>query len=272
MLENNRLVAEYILENKKYYPRINKNKQDNWILALLHKNGWNRNDACDFFVNLKKKDANDNGNSAYISIFNSKWEKCYKKVRFSKYDAAEIYQDEIDLINSCDLRSSWHFMLLFAVLVDSKLNNKKEMSNVRFSDYAKLIGKRRDAVTENISYRIFKEGIKVGLFSTFSKEVFNAFADNDEDLFQNRSGIVFAWKKRKEKPVAWIISMSDIIDFQKMFFPKKVCEKCGNIFDVTPNCQRGVCKDCYKKDLIERHKKANKKWYSNISDNHIVKL
>lgn len=270
MLENNRLVAEYILENEKYYPRINKNKQDNWILAFLHKSGWSRNDACDFFVNLKKKDANDNGDSAYVSVFNSKWEKCYKKVRFSKYDAAEVYQDEIDLINSCDLRSSWHFMLLFALLVDSKLNNKKEMLNIWFSDYAKLIGKRRDLVTESVSCRIFREGIRVGLFNTFSKEIFNAFADDDEDLFQNRSGIVFNWKKRKEKPVARIISMSDIIDFQELFIAKRTCEKCGVVFEITPNCQRNICEECYKIDLAERHKRSNKKWYSRISDNHIV--
>lgn len=176
----------------------------------------------------------------------------------NKQNVATIYQEEIDRINKCDVKATWQKQLLLLILVYVKMTNNFRLSEINLGLFAKYIGKKTKDITENLSYSMTQEAIRNEIFEMIEVKEW----DDIEGCWET-SRYFNVHEFKNSEVVCEIWNGYQVKELEHLFPIIKTCENCGSEFRPSSRSQTCLCRECYQKDLLKRHKSANRKWFNN---------
>lgn len=241
-------ACQEILATRKYIEGPSENAQDNWILQYLkerlHKN---MNESYEIWKEVFESKHEEDSNG-WRGVFGQKWENL-KGVTISPVKNRKIYQREIDLINSCQLKMVWQKEILLAMVCYFKFTGKHKVSDLGLGDYAKYVGKYSCQITPNCANDLLNEALRVGLFKQNKVEQFDSICG------ENYCMSVYEFDdKRKEGDVVCfeIWNAYDVIKYDGWFDTAIKCMVCGKLFLANHQTRKNVCENCQR---IERKNK-----------------
>lgn len=252
-------AVKYMLKNKSYVPELNTNKQDAWLLYYLRKKKkYNKDKAYKIWLPIYETVNAKSFKNEYQGIFWHKWSTSAITVRFNKQDTAIIYQKEIDKINECDLKTIWQKQLLLLMLVYSKMSGNFRLSEINLGLFAKYINKPTKDITENLSYQMTNEAMRVGLLEKVDVKEW----DEIEGVWDD-SRYFNVHEFADGKVVAKIWNGYQVKELTNLFPMTKRCQNCGNQFIIGGYTKRDICDCCYNKKRKDVINKNAIKYYRN---------
>lgn len=249
-------ACQEILATRKYIEGPPENAQDNWILQYLKERlKKDMNESYEIWKEVfeSKHGKEPNG---WRGIFAQKWENL-KGVTITPVKNRKIYQREIDLINSCRLKTVWQKEILLAMVCYFKFTGKNKISDLSLGDYAKYVGKYSCQITPNIANDVLNEALRVGLFKQNKIEQFDSIYGENYYM----SVYEFEDKRKNGDVVCFEIwSAYDVMKYGGWFDTKFICPRCGKLFLVNADTKNFVCSECYKKDLTRRRNERRDIW------------
>lgn len=248
-------ACQEILATRRYIEGPPENTQDNWVLQYLkerlHKD---MNSAYEIWKDIFESKHGEDSNG-WKGVFGQKWEKL-NGVTIAPVKNHKIYQREIDLINSCQLKTIWQKEILLAMVCYFKFTGKHKISELCLSDYAKYVGKYSCQITPNCANSILNESLRIGLFKKSETVQFDQISGEDYSLF------VYEFEDHKEKDdiVCFEIwNVYDVVKYDGWFDTKLICKKCGKIFVGDCRTKKSICDDCWKAFEYDRIRMAVRK-------------
>lgn len=235
-------ACQEILATRKYIEGPSENAQDNWILQYLKERlRKNMNESYEIWKEVFKSKHGEDSNG-WRGVFAQKWENL-KGVTIAPVKNRKIYQREIDLINSCQLKTIWQKEILLAMVCYFKFTGKNQVGNIFVDELVKYSKKAPACTTPFMANDIVKESVRVGLFKKIEKEQW----DNEEGVLYKTTVYEFENKKQSDDIISFEIwNAYDVSKYSGWFDSKLVCEKCGKEFVGNCRTQRTICKDCWK--------------------------
>ena len=244
-------ACQEILATRKYIEGPSENAQDNWILQYLkerlHKN---MNESYEIWKEVFESKHGEDSNG-WRGVFAQKWENL-KGVTIVPVKNRKIYQREIDLINSCQLKTIWQKEILLAMVCYFKFTGKHKVSDLGLGDYAKYVGKYSCQITPNCANDVLNEALRVGLFKQNKVEQFDSICG------ENYCISVYEFEdKRKEGDIVSfeIWNAYDVIKYGGWFDTVMVCPICGKKIEVNSKTKKNICVDCWTKNERNKAKK-----------------
>ena len=252
-------ACQEILATRKYIEGPPENAQDNWILQYLKERLHKKmNESYEIWKEVFKSKHGEDSNG-WRGVFAQKWENL-KGVTIAPVKNRKIYQREIDLINSCQLKTIWQKEILLAMVCYFKFTGKQKISDFGLGDYAKYVGKYSCDIKPSSANDILSESLRVGLFKQNKVEQFDSICGERYCM----SIYEFEDKRKEGDTVCFEIwNAYDVIKYGGWFDTRAVCEKCGSIFYLSAKSRLNLCEECKNSGFLMRHKLSNKRWYNN---------
>lgn len=243
-------ACQEILATRKYIEGPSENAQDNWILQYLkerlHKN---MNESYEIWKEVFESKHGEDSNG-WRGVFAQKWENL-KGVTIAPVKNRKIYQREIDLINSCQLKTIWQKQVLLVAICYFKFSGKKAISDFPMGSFGKYVKDAPSYITENMAWEILQESVRVGLFKCSEKKQWDYMNGGYYELK------VYEFQDRKcaDDIVSFEIwNAYDVSKYSGWFDTTLICQKCGKRFVGNCRTKRFICKDCWERSRRESAK------------------
>mgnify|MGYP001034474039 FL=1 len=235
-------ACQEILATRKYIEGPPGNTQDNWILQYLkerlHKN---MNESYEIWKEVFESKHGEDSNG-WRGVFAQKRENL-KGVTIAPVKNRKIYQREIDLINSCQLKTVWQKEILLAMVCYFKFTGKNQVGNIFVDELVKYSKNAPACTTPFMANDIVEESVRVGLFKKIEKEQW----DNEGGVLYKTIVYEFEDKKQSDDIISFEIwNAYDVSKYSGWFDSKLVCEKCGKEFVGNCRTKRSICDKCWK--------------------------
>ena len=257
-------ICERILETGQYQTDEFKDKEDWWLVKYL-KLKYNKNSISEKELKEKIKkiweiiyltrftEEERREYQLYIDKrFNDVYNNCKNVSLSQKYNSFDIYQEELDYINSLPA-ARWIREFIFIFLGHCKTKNSfiNEYAPILvYLPYLSLKARDKDLA----SYTIYAKLNEWGLWE--EKTIVTIVDDHrhePEERIDIRFDFLFPVVKKGSNPIHFdgILDLLKRLDLITNIYR---CEKCGKSFEIKNRTQRFICEDCYKK---QRQKRKN---------------
>ncbi len=243
-------ACQEILATRKYIEGPPENTQDNWVLQYLKERlRKDMNSSYEIWKEIFESRHGEDSNG-WRSHFNRKWEN----LNDASIDAAKnhkIYFREIELINSCRLKTVWQKEALLILVYLFKFFGRKTFIDLRIDDCLKYIKDAPAVATPAMTGEALDEAVRVGLFNRVQKEQW----DDREGEYYSVTVYEFIDHRQKDDIVCFEFwNAYDVSKYSGWFDSKLICEKCGKEFVGRCKIKRFVCDDCWKQLRREKAK------------------
>ena len=249
-------ACQEILATRKYIEGPPENTQDNWVLQYLkerlHKD---MNSAYEIWKEIFESNC-EWEMGEYSGDFNTKWENL-KDVNINPVKNHKIYFREIELINSCQLKTIWQKEALLVLVLLFKFSGRKTLGNLEIGSCLKYIKDAPKESTPIMSGETMDEALRVGLFCRKDKQQW----DSNEGNYSSCQVYEFEDRKQKNDIVCFEIwNAYDVSKYSGWFDTNIICQKCGKKFVSNCKTKRLICDNCWREKERERKRIVQRKW------------
>lgn len=231
-----------ILETGKYQLEGSKGKEDVWLIRYLKTEGYSGyEDIYTIWCRIAPQKYPDLNDEEMRRLFKKLWDRANKRKKDYGIFEFEIFQEEIDEINTVRM-VPWYKEYALLVLAYYKIlgREKIELRNIPSTLLFKLLTKGKPRSRDKLRVREKMED--TGLMSIDTRN----FAAS------------LNYQKRKGKSLGVFTQIQDVVSLFPLLKYEMVCKRCGRVFEYNSKTKRTVCLDCWKKKEAERSAKNRK--------------